>query len=55
MGQIVDMVKTTPGHRLALLGRGIQLVRISVAAASWPYVDTMHAAASGNGHSALAQ
>jgi hypothetical protein len=29
MGQIVDLVKTTPGHHLALLGRGIQVVRIA--------------------------
>lgn len=55
MGQIVDLVETSPGHHLAQLGGAIQLVRISAAAASWPYVDTMHAAASGNGHSALAQ
>ena len=25
MRQIVDLVKTTPGHHLALLGRGIQV------------------------------
>jgi hypothetical protein len=29
MSQIVDLVKTTPGHHLALLGRGIQVVRIA--------------------------
>ena len=29
MGRIVDLVKTSPGHHLALLGRAIQLVRIT--------------------------
>jgi hypothetical protein len=29
MGQIVDLVKTTPGYHLALLGPGIQVVRIA--------------------------
>ena len=29
MGRIVDLVETSPGHHLALLGRAIQLVRIA--------------------------
>jgi hypothetical protein len=29
MDQIVDLVKTTPGYHLALLGPGIQVVRIA--------------------------